>query len=1001
MAMRPPVGVPALSRRSRILLIAGGILLAVLIAGSRLLETYVDWLWFGEVGYREVFSTVLTTRAVLLLLVGLFVGGALSLNLWLAYRGRPVFVPVDGPDDPVARYRTAIVARLRLVGIGLPVIVGLFAGLAGQGDWQVTQMFLNGTSFGITDPVFNRDISFYAFDLPFYRMVLDWMFVAVVISFLAALVTHYVFGGIRLAGRAGQLAVPARIQLAVLAGIFVLLKAVAYYLDRFALLFSQRNERFTGASFTDLNAVLPAKLILLCIAVFCALAFFAGAVVKNLQLPAIAIVLMVLSSVLVGAAWPAVLEQFSVKPNQNQKEAASIERAVTATRQAYGLTDQTVSYVPYQGTSQASADQVKRDTSTIPNIRLLDPGVLAKTFTQQQQRRNFYGFPDKLDIDRYTVDGVTRDYVVAVREMNTNGLAPNQQDWINRHLIYTHGNGFVAAPANTIDSPVDDDQSASQGGFPVYTVSDLTSKGKIAVEQPRTYYGELVTDYAIVGGNDGQASREYDTDTTQFTYDGKGGVSIGNTLNRLAFSTFYRERNILFSGAIGDNSRIIYNRNPRDRVEAVAPWLTVDGDPYPAVIGGRIQWIVDGYTTLDRYPYAERTSLQDATQDSLVGVGVAGQPNRLISYIRNSVKATVDAYDGTVTLYAFDEADPVLKTWMGVFPGTVKPRSDISQELQAHFRYPEDLFKVQRELLSRYHVSNPGEFFSAVSFWDVPTDPTRETAAVQTTNPSQPPYYVLAGNPETGGEPSFQLTSALVSLQRQFLSAYVSASSDPETYGKITVLQLPSDTQTKGPQQVQNDFSSSPDVSREINILRQQTRVIYGNLLTLPVAGGLLYVEPVYLERNNQESSYPQLARVLASYNGRVGYAPTLKEALDQVFGAGAGDATTDPGDGTNTTTPSTTTTPPTSTSQTQTPGGSTDLDQAVRDITSALAAIKSAQQSGDFEALGRAYANLESATQRYEQALAARGGSSGPTTGAAPTTTTAPAPSPTPTGGG
>ncbi|HEY0639310.1 MAG TPA: UPF0182 family protein [Pseudonocardiaceae bacterium] len=995
--MRPPVGVPALSRRSRILLIAGGVLLAVMITGSRLLETYVDWLWFGEVGYREVFRTVLFTRGALLVLVGLLVGGALSLNLWLAYRARPVFVPVVGPDDPVARYRTAIVARLRLVGIGLPVIVGVLAGLAGQGDWQVTQMFLNGQSFGVTDPQFNRDVSFYAFDLPFYRMVLDWLFVAVVVSFLAAVVTHYIFGGIRLAGRGGQLAGPARIQLAVLAGTFVLLKAVAYYFDRFGLLFSGRNEKFTGASYTDLNAVLPAKLILLCIAVFCALAFFTGAVVKNLQLPAIAIVLMVLSSVLVGAAWPAVLEQFSVKPNADRKEALSIERNIAATRQAYGLTDDKVNYVPYQGTAQVSPAEVARDTSTIPNIRLLDPSVLAKTFTQQRQLRNFYGFPDKLDVDRYTIDGETRDYVVAVREMNTLGLAPNQRDWINRHLIYTHGNGFVAAPANTIDSAVDDSEdgaaSASQGGFPVYTVSDLTTKGAIQVDQPRTYYGELVTDYAIVGATEGQAAREYDTDSTQYTYDGKGGVGIGGTLNRLAFSTYYRERNILFSSAIGDNSRIIYNRNPRDRVEAVAPWLTVDGDPYPAVVDGRIIWIVDGYTTLDRYPYANRTSLQDATQDTLVGV--AGQPNRLINYIRNSVKATVDAYDGTVTLYAFDESDPVLRTWMGVFPGTVKPASDISDDLRAHFRYPEDLFKVQRELLSRYHVSNPGEFYSAVSFWDVPTDPTKEGATTATAATSQPPYYVLAGNPETGGEPSFQLTSALVSLQRQFLSAYVSASSDPDTYGKITVLQLPSDTQTKGPQQVQNDFISSPDVSREINILKQQTKVINGNLLTLPVAGGLLYVEPVYLERTGQESSYPQLARVLASYNGRVGYAPTLGEALEQVFGAGAGESTTDPGDGGTSTSPptSSTTTPPTTTTSPSPPaGGTPDLDQAVRDISAAIAAITDAQQKGDFEALGRAYAALKDATDRFERARAGSGGSP-------PTTTAGQQPSPTPGG--
>jgi uncharacterized membrane protein (UPF0182 family) len=979
-----------LSRRSRILLVAGGIALLVLITGSRLISTYVDWLWFGEVGFRGVFTTVLTTRIVLLVLVGLLVGGALAVSLWLAFRSRPVFVPVAGPDDPVARYRTAIVARLRLIGIGVPVIVGLLAGLAGQGDWQVTQMFLHGTNFGITDPQFGRDVGFYAFDLPFYRMVLDWLFVAVVISFLGALITHYIFGGIRLAGRAGQLAVPARVQLAVLAGLFVLFKAFAYYLDRFALLFSERNDLFTGATYTDLKAVLPAKLILLCIAVFCALAFFTGAVVRNLQLPAIAIVLMVLSSILVGAAWPAVLEQFVVKPNANQKEANPIERNIAATRQAYGLTDDKITYVPYQGTTQASAQEVQRDTATIGNVRLLDPSVLSKTFTQQQQRRNFYGFPEKLDVDRYTVDGTTRDYVVAVREINTDGLAENQRNWINRHLIYTHGNGFIAAQANTINSAVDGNNS--QGGYPVYDVSDVSTKGKkIIVEQPRAYYGELVTDYAIVGGPAGQA-REYDTDTTQVTYDGKGGVNIDSVLDRLVFSAHYRERNILFSGAVAEGSKIIYNRDPRDRVEAVAPWLTVDGDPYPAVVGGRIQWIVDGYTTLDHYPYAERTSLQNATQDTLVGV--AGQPNRLISYIRNSVKATVDAYDGTVNLYAIDEDDPVLKTWMGVFPGTVRPSSEISAELRSHFRYPEDLFKVQRELLARYHVSNPGEFFSTVSFWDVPSDPTKDASASQGANP-QPPYYVLAGDPKNGTIPHFQLTSALVSLKREFLSAYISASSEPSTYGKITVLQLPSDTQTPGPQQVQTQFTTSTKVSSELNLLRQQqTRVTYGNLLTLPVAGGLLYVEPIYIERSGQESSFPQLNKVLVSYAGNVGYEPTLAKALDDVFGAGAGAGTTRPGEGGATTPPPTTTTPPTTTAPPP-PGNNTDLDQAVHDISTALTAIKDAQARGDWQGLGKAYAELEAATQRYDQARSAGGGA----TTAPPSTTSAPASSPTPGG--
>ena len=991
MAMRPSVGVPALSRRSRILLIVGGIALLLLITGSRLLDTYVDWLWFGEVGFRGVFTTVLTTRLVLLLVVGVFIGGVLALNLMIAYRGRPVFVPVAGPEDPIARYRTAIVARLRLIGIGLPLIVGLLAGLAAQGEWQVAQLFLHGTDFGVTDPRFGRDVSFYAFDLPFYRMVLDWLFVAVVISFLGALITHYLFGGIRLSGRSGQLAGPARIQLALLAGTFVLLKAFAYYLDRYGLLFSDRNANFTGATYTDLSAVMPAKLILLCIAVFCALAFFAGAVVRNLQLPAIAAALMILSSILVGAAWPAVLEQFSVKPNANEKEAPSIENNMSATRQAYGLTEDKIEFIDYEGRTTLTAEDVRGDVATVPNVRLLDPNILTETFTQKLQPKNFYGFPAKLDVDRYVVEGQQREYIVAVRELNTDGLTANQRDWINRHMVYTHGNGFVAAPANTVNSALRDDTSG-EGGYPVFTVSDLSNEGVIEVDQPRIYYGELIKDYAIVGASAEDAPREYDTDSDQFTYDGTGGVPIDNWINRFVFAASYGERNILFNSNVGENSKIIYDRDPRDRVHNVAPWLTVDGDPYPAVVDGRIVWIVDGYTTLDSYPYAQRTALGEATQDTQTGV--RRQPNRMISYIRNSVKATVDAYDGSVSLYAVDENDPVLKTWSAVFPGTVKPSSEISDSLRAHFRYPEDLFKVQREMLTRYHITNPREFYTTNAFWAVSTDPTVADGAEEA---HQPPYYVLAADPQNG-DPEFQLTSALVGLRREFLSAFVTASSDPDDYGKLTVYQLPPNSQLQGPQQVQNRFESSSEVSGELNLLKQRaTTVRYGNLLTLPVGGGLLYVEPVYIERaGNPEVSFPQLNRVLVAYGNRVGYAPTLAEALDEVFGEGAGDTSTTPGDG-DTPPPSTSSSQPPPTSPTLPPGGegSPDMAQAVADISDAIRRIREAQTSGDFAALGEAYADLDDAVKRFEAAKVAGGNQS-----TAPPTSQSPPPSPTPGGG-
>ncbi len=838
MASRPPVGVPTLSPRARILITVGAIALVVLIVGSRLVDTYVDWLWFGEVGYRSVFSTVLITRIVQFLVVGVVVGGLLALNIVIAYRTRPVFVPVAGPDDPVARYRTAIVQRLRVVGIGVPALIGLLAGLSALGDWQTVQMFLHGVSFGVTDPQFNNDVSFYAFELPFYRRLLAWSFVAVVLSFLGALITHYLFGGLRLAGRGGQLSGPARVQLGVLAGVFVLLKALAYFLDRYGLLFSNRNPLFTGASYTDLNAVMPAKIILMCIAVICAVAFFVGAMLRNLQLPAIAIALLVLSSILVGAAWPAMLEQFVVRPNANEREAASIERNIAATREAYGITERQVTYSQYSGRSDASPADVGADTATIPNIRLLDPNVLSQTFTQLQQRENFYGFPDKLDVDRYTVGGTKQDYIVAVRELESESLAENQRTWINQHLTFTHGNGFVAAPANTVN-PALNDAGSGEGGYPVFTVSDTTAQGDIPVQQPRIYFGELIDDYVIVGGNPGAPEREYDSRSENYTYEGKGGVPIGSWASRLLFASYYGERNILFNRAIGTDSKVIYNQHPRERLQKVAPWLTVDGDPYPAVIDGRIQWILDGYTTLDNYPYAQRTVLGAATADSLSGV--SRLPNDEISYIRNSVKATVDAYDGTVSLYAMDDSDPVLKTWMNVFPGTVQPSSAIGAELREHFRYPQDLFKVQREMLARYHVDNPAVFFTNDDFWNVPTDPTQNQQGVD-----QPPYYVLAGPPDGQGPAEYQLTSALVSLRRPFLAAYISVGSDPADYGQIRVLELPGESQTLGPEQVQNQFVSSAEVSQELNLLRQsETDVRYGNLLTLPVGGGLLYVEPV------------------------------------------------------------------------------------------------------------------------------------------------------------
>ncbi|WP_280355491.1 UPF0182 family protein [Nocardia otitidiscaviarum] len=991
MGMRPPTGLPSLSRRSRVLLVAALVMAALLLVGPRLTDAYTNWLWFGEVGFRDVYHRVLLTRILLFLVVTIAVAAIIWVALLLAYRTRPMFLPPAGPGDPIARYRTTVMSRLRLFGVGIPLVIGLLSGLVAQSSWVTVQLFLHGGSFGQKDPQFNLDIGFYAFDLPFYRWVLNWLFVAVLIAFFANLVTHYVFGGLRLTGREGSLSTAARVQLAVLAGIFVLLKAIAYWFDRYALLSSQRKEpTFTGGSYTDINAVLPAKLILLSIAVICAVAFFAGIVLKDLRVPAMAAALLVLSSVLVGAVWPLLVEQFSVRPNAATKEAAYIERNIEATRQAYGITDDKVEYVDYKGVAQNTngASMSAADRATIANIRLLDPNLMQATFIQRnQQLQNFYGFPDPLDVDRYEVNGEMRDFIVAARELQPQNLSGNQTDWINKHTVYTHGNGFVAAPANRVNvAPPKESEQAQQAagesggyGYPVFdvdglsTVSDLfipKERQAIPVDEPRIYYGELISksdaDYAIVGAN-GQPAREYDKPDSQYTYDGAGGVPLGNWVNRLAFAAKYAERNILFSGVIGPDSKIIFNRNPRDRVEQVAPWLTADSDAYPAVVDGRIVWIVDAYTTLDSYPYAQRTSLDGVLEDSIDQTTGRLLPRKEVSYIRNSVKATIDAYDGTVKLYEVDSTDPVLQAWRGVFPNAVTPESEISPELRAHFRYPEDLFKVQRELLSKYHVNDPREFFTNNAFWSVPNDPTVEGAAA---NAHQPPYYQLLGDPETG-KPMFTLTSGMVGFRRQFLSAYLQAHSDPENYGKITVLQLPPGSETPGPGQTQTSMTTADEVSRDRNLLTggNVNKIRYGNLLTLPVGnGGILYVEPWYLERNAGAGAptFPQLVKVLASYRDKVGYGSTVQEALDKVLPGTGSAATNQPGQQGTAPPPNQGTTPPPDQGTTPPPAG---RDAAVAQIDDALRSLDDAQKSGDLGDLGRALERLQQAVDAYENA--------------------------------
>ncbi len=992
MSIRPPARMPGLTRRGRIMLGIAVAVVAVLLIGPRFIETYVDWLWFGELGYRSVFTTVLFTRLIVLAVTTVVVGAIVYAALALAYRNRPVFVPTNGPNDPVARYRTAVMSKLRLFSLGVPVVVGLMAGLVAQSYWPRVQLFLHGGSFGVADPQFGKDLGFYAFQLPFYRLVLSFLFVALFLAFLANLMTHYIFGGIRLSAGVGAVSRAARIQLISLVGVMVLLKAAAYWLDRFELLSHTRvGKPFTGAGYTDINAVLPAKMILLAIAVICAVAVFSALVLRDLRVPAIGLVLLLLSSLIIGAGWPMIVEQFSVKPNAAQKESEFISRSITATRNAYGLTGEDVTYRDYTGNAPTNAAQVAADRSTTSNIRLLDPTIISPAFTQFQQGKNFYYFPDQLSIDRYqSADGSLRDFVVAARELNPARLIDNQRDWINRHSVYTHGNGFIASPANTVRGIANDPNQ--NGGYPEFLASvvgangGVVSPGPAPLDQPRIYFGPVIAsgvdDYAIVGKNG--TDREYDyetnTDTKNYTYTGGGGVSVGNWLARSVFAAKFAERNFLFSNVIGSNSKILFNRDPAQRVKAVAPWLTTDSAVYPAIVNKRMVWIIDGYTTLDNYPYSELTSLSSATADSTEVAVNRLLPDKEVSYIRNSVKATVDAYDGTVTLYAQDEKDPVLAAWMKTFPGTIKPKSDITPELAAHLRYPEDLFKVQRMLLAKYHVDDPVTFFSTSDFWDVPLDPN------PTASSYQPPYYIVAKDlAKNDNSSSFQLTSAMNRFRRDFLAAYISASSDPETYGQITVLTIPG--QVNGPKLAFNAISTDTAVSQDLGVIGRdnQNRIRWGNLLTLPVGqGGLLYVAPVYASpgASDAASSYPRLIRVAMMYNDKVGYGPTVSQALDGIFGAGAGATATGPAptagqpgakpsvDGSST--PAQVAEVPTPPVTAMPPGGvslSPAKAAALQEVQAALGAVRDSQRGGNFAQYGAALQRLDEAMNKFDAA--------------------------------
>ncbi|MDR3068108.1 MAG: UPF0182 family protein [Cellulomonas sp.] len=965
------------------LIVVGGLIVLVVV----LAQVWTEVLWYQQLGYSKVLYVEWGTKAVVGLLGLLIMAGAVFASMAVAYRSRPVYPPSDADQRNLDQYREAIEPLRKVVMIALPVVLGLFAAGAAASRWADVQLFLHRQTVGVKDPQFGLDLGFYFFTLPMLRFTVSFLLATAILAGLAGLATHYLYGGIRIAGRseAPRTSRTARIQLATTGAVILVILAGSFWLDQYSLLM-KNSSKYAGAGYTDVNAVIPAKVILAIAALLVAAVFVVTAARGNWRLPAIGVAVMVIAAIVVGGIYPAIVQRFQVQPNAQDRESEYIERNIKATRVAYGI-DQ-VAVGPY-GDDEVTVQpgQLREDAETTASIRLLDPTIVSPSFKQLQQIRGFYSFPDTLAVDRYTIDDESRDTVIAVRELDQSGLSASQRSWVNDVTVYTHGFGVVAAYGNAITV-----ESGSTGqGEPVFFESNIPPTGALGDYEPRIYFGQMSPEYSIVGGPEGS---EWELDfpsadkttsdkgetvasdrTTRFPTDKvKAGPSIGSSWNKLLYAIKFGSGDILFSDRVTPQSQILYDRDPKERVAKVAPYLTLDGRVYPAVVDGRVKWIVDGYTTTDQYPYSAAASLQEATTDSVTQSSstVSALQPETVNYIRNSVKATVDAYDGSVDLYAWDPDDPILRAWRDILPGTVKPMSEISSDLMSHIRYPENLFKVQRTLLGRYHETDPRKFFRGDDFWQNSADPVQ-------TSVDQPPYYLTLKMPGQD-EAAFSLMSTFQpagDTAQPVLTGYLAVDAEAgnvkgdksEGYGKMRLLELPRNSTVPAPQQANANFIANAAVSNFLNILQQGvSKLARGNLLILPVGGNLLYVQPLYVQASAAAKPFPKMQKVLVSFGGKIGFADTLDEALKQVFGEDSGAVTDDtvvPPD-----TPGTETPPddPGTAPSTDTTARA-DLDTALQDAQKAIEDSQAALQNNDFAAYGAAQQALNEAITRALEA--------------------------------
>ncbi len=838
---------------------------------------FTNYLWFDSVDLNSVWLKILITKSALVAATSLLAFAFIFINLRLAVRATPVMDIFESFDsqDPLSRFREFVNERFLKYRLWGAIGLSLFLGAGASQLWEQVLLFLNQKSFGVTDPIFQNDISSYVFGLPLYRLFVSWGFQLVIFTSVIIILFFIATGALQLRpGRLPEVSSGAKAHLSVLLAFVAVLKAFAYRLDSMELLYSPRGKVF-GASYTDAVAHLPALNLLILISLFGAILLLVNIKRRGWLLPATAISLWLAVSIIVGGVVPAAIQRFRVLPDELNKELPYVENHIDYTRLAYGL--DSIEEKSFEASPNLTDDDISDNSQTVDNIRLWDPTVLAETYSQLQEIRAYYAL-DEVDVDRYKINGELTQVMVSARELDQTNLPA--VGWVNERLQYTHGYGVVFSPANNV-------ASQGQPDFYVKGVPATTTVSELEIDQPRIYFGESAESVEYVVVNSLQEEVDYPLSTegqsvAYTNYSGDGGVGIGSFFRRLGFALRYSELNLLISNQLSDDSKLIMERNVVSRVKKAAPFLYTDNDPYLALIEGNLFWIIDMYTVSDKYPYAQPADTRRINENSGLPIN--------FNYLRNSVKAVVNAYDGTLNFYVVDENDPLIATYNDIFPNLFSPKSSMSSDLLDHIRYPEDLFTIQSDMYRDYHMTDPRVFYADEDPWVIPSD-SSTTPRVATLRGEfteigfKPmlPYYLLMSLPGES-DLSYLIFQPFNPENRPNMQSFLVADADPENYGQLIDFRLPKGEFVDGPSQVATRINQDPDISQIFTLLDQQgSSVIKGNLFVVPINQSILYYQPIYLQ--GEQNPLPEFKFVVVVFQDRIIMEESLSEALESIFG--------------------------------------------------------------------------------------------------------------------